>query len=532
MSAANHHESTEDVAALRSRIAHLEQQLARLHSICDATDNAIFMKDAQCRHQFMNAAGLRILGKPEAEVIGKTAFDLFAREAAKQFDIDDREVLHTGDSRVYEYQLPSGDGWRTLVVGKSPVRDAGGAIVGLVGVTLDITERKEAESSRQRAHEQLEAKVAERTKELQATNRVLADTIGQLDRLNAELRDNREQARGIIEALPVPTTITRVADGLILYANDRVDALLGMRGDGLTGEKISDFYYDPDERNGLLEALEKVGFVRNREIRARRADGGCIWVAVSMQRIRYKDENAILAAFVDITNRREAEELLRHERQLLRRLVDIHERDQKVTALEIHDGLVQHMAGALMYLQSAGHRVAKLDPNLSAPLEVGIGLVKDSIDEARRMINGLRPPVLEQAGVIAAIENLVEEISSTSGLDIEFQHQTQFGELAPGLEMTMYRLVQEALNNVWQHSKSKNAVVQILQQGDDVSISIEDWGVGFNPDVVSHRRFGISGIRERARMLGGRAEIKSGQGSGTRVEVTLPLKESLSGGDG
>jgi two-component system sensor histidine kinase DegS len=153
-------------------------------------------------------------------------------------------------------------------------------------------------------------------------------------------------------------------------------------------------------------------------------------------------------------------------------------------------------------------------------------LIGRSIGEARVLISGLRPPVLDELGVVAAIESLIEG-QQAEALSIEFTEQVQFDRLEPLLEGTIYRIAQEAITNVRRHSQSQRAEVRLTQVGDRVHLEIQDWGVGFEPAQVAENRFGLQGIHERARLLRGRALIESAPGKGTRVFVDLPLAPAL-----
>jgi signal transduction histidine kinase len=93
--------------------------------------------------------------------------------------------------------------------------------------------------------------------------------------------------------------------------------------------------------------------------------------------------------------------------------------------------------------------------------------------------------------------------------------------------MAIYRIVQEGLNNVWHHSRSARAQVQLIQRDDIIEIRVQDWGIGFDPAKVAKRRYGLMGMRERARLLNGRAIIKSVIGEGTTLHIELPLIDAL-----
>ena len=103
----------------------------------------------------------------------------------------------------------------------------------------------------------------------------------------------------------------------------------------------------------------------------------------------------------------------------------------------------------------------------------------------------------------------------------------QFERLEPLLEATIYRIVQQAINNIQRHSRAERAEIRLTQQGDWIHLEIQDWGIGFDPSSVSEDRFGLQGIRERARLMRGRAVIDSAPGKGTQINVDLPVAYPL-----
>ena len=154
--------------------------------------------------------------------------------------------------------------------------------------------------------------------------------------------------------------------------------------------------------------------------------------------------------------------------------------------------------------------------------DAALTMLRQSHAEARRIISGVRPPILDEQGVVAAIDHLVNE-ERRKGLQIAVRTSVEFGRLAPILENAVYRIAQEALTNASKHSKAKKVEVALVQQGDQLRIEIQDQGVGFKPKDVATNRFGLAGIRERARLLGGTATIDSKPGKGTRIVVELPV---------
>jgi signal transduction histidine kinase len=155
-------------------------------------------------------------------------------------------------------------------------------------------------------------------------------------------------------------------------------------------------------------------------------------------------------------------------------------------------------------------------------MELALRLVREAHDEGRRLISGLRHPVLEESGSVAAIRDLIEG-QPAGGPSIELTVDAQFERLDPHLEQAIYRIAQEAVTNVRRHSKSGRASIRLTRANDRIQMEIRDWGVGFDPRRIEGTCLGLGGIRERARLLDGRAVVESSPGKGTRVFVDLPL---------
>lgn len=203
-----------------------------------------------------------------------------------------------------------------------------------------------------------------------------------------------------------------------------------------------------------------------------------------------------------------------------------HEQDRRLIAYEIHDGFVQDATGAMMQLDALLDSGRIAEGRGRQEVDVALRLIRKAVAEARRLICGLRPPILEELGVVSAIEYLVDD-QPPGGPSIDLCVDVQFARLEPLLEGTIYRIVQEAITNVRRHSGSDRAEVRLTQEGDRLKMEVRDWGVGFDPNGIQGTRFGLRGISERARLLCGRARIDSSPGKGTRVLVDLPLARPL-----
>jgi PAS domain S-box-containing protein len=212
---------------------------------------------------------------------------------------------------------------------------------------------------------------------------------------------------------------------------------------------------------------------------------------------------------------------LESEKELLRRLIDLQEQERQMVAHDIHDGFVQDVVGAHMHVLSID---SERDPEGNETMAKRVAtLLEKAIAEGRRLIREMRPMVLDQEGVIEAIQHLVAD-ERANGLFVAFDHDVQFDRLDPKLEGAIFRIVQEALTNVKRHGQTNHAAVQMNEQDGSLKVVVRDQGVGFDLDKISSDRFGLRGIRERARLFDGTVEIKSAPSEGTVIRVQLPVQ--------
>jgi signal transduction histidine kinase len=225
----------------------------------------------------------------------------------------------------------------------------------------------------------------------------------------------------------------------------------------------------------------------------------------------------------EIKERRQAEQLLQKEQRYLRYMLELQDRDRQMVSYEIHDGLVQQLAAAIMQLEVFSRDTQRGDTAVWTSFDTGLQRLNECMREARQLINGLRSPVLDELGVVAAIEDLIGQHGNPDEPEIQFVHHLDCERLAPSLENVIFRIVQESLTNARRYSRSERVLVRLIQRDGTIRIDVQDWGIGFNPREVGDGHFGLEGIQERARLFGGSATIKGALGKGTRIVVELPL---------
>lgn len=236
---------------------------------------------------------------------------------------------------------------------------------------------------------------------------------------------------------------------------------------------------------------------------------------------------AVLTTAIDARLLHETEQALRKERQALQQMLRTQERERQLVSYEIHDGLAQYQAGAIMQLETCLHSMqSRNDPRLTDVIRScteGLRLMRAAAAEARRLINGLRPPMLDELGIEEAVESLVERMHDVVS-KIHYMHPTPLHRLDPDVETAVFRIVQESLSNIRKHATARTVRIVLEPRGErDLAVSISDDGVGFDVGHVPPDRFGLEGIRQRARLFGREATISSEPGKGTRIEVVLPL---------
>lgn len=197
--------------------------------------------------------------------------------------------------------------------------------------------------------------------------------------------------------------------------------------------------------------------------------------------------------------------------------------DLKWLACEIHDGLAQELSAAMMHFEAAENLCPDLPVAAAKASREGRRLLARAAAETRRLIHQLHQHLVEPIDVIAAVDDVLHEARSRFGLTTEFVRVWHIERLAPALENAIVMIVREAVFNAGRHSASPRVCVELAQRDDRVTIAVRDRGQGLRESGRSSRSHGLAGIRARAEMLGGYAEILAEPRRGTKVSVVLPL---------
>lgn len=225
-------------------------------------------------------------------------------------------------------------------------------------------------------------------------------------------------------------------------------------------------------------------------------------------------------------SQRELEEAYAGLRQLTGRLESAKEEERSRISRELHDEFGQTLTAAKINLQML--REASPDPAVARRLEESVAMVDGMIRQARDIARGLRPPLLDEAGLVPALDHHLKSLAGRSGIGIEFEAAPGSERIPPALNTTVFRIVQEAVNNALRHARAKAVRVTLGADAQALELVVEDDGVGFDPGAIQQRvkrgeHLGLLGMTERVKSGGGTIVLDARPGAGSRIAVRIPL---------
>jgi PAS domain S-box-containing protein len=495
---------------LEQHSTQLRNANAQMAAILDNIPDLAWVKDTHGRYVAVNRALARTLGYAEpSDVIGRTDFDLHPLEHAKAYRADDVEVMVSGQrKRIEEAHVQAGGHWSWVDTIKTSFADGHGLLAGTVGIARDVTERKKVEEDLARAIAGLRSEIERRTT------------------VEVRLQASEARFRAIVETSPVPLCIVSMPQGEILYTSEPLRALFGLNArDGMI-RNIAELYVDTAERDRLVEHLRQEASFRDTVVHFRRPDGSTFWAMVAARVATYEDAPAIYIGLNDITERKRIELELFESREQLREvsgyMEEIREQERKRIAMEIHDELGQLLTALKM-------DVSLLKMRLSGDMEAAKKaddmreLVEKTIWMVRNVANHLRPAALN-FGIVSALEWLAKDFSQRNGIPCRLRINGPEPVLSDTQATVVFRIVQASLTNVARHADATRVDVTLTRSASALDLHISDDGRGFNQETIKKGySYGLLGMRERARLIGGSLHIDSTPGVGTSVSIHIRL---------
>ncbi|MBA4018915.1 MAG: hypothetical protein C0483_17240 [Pirellula sp.] len=408
-------------------------------------------------------------------------------------DLSQMELLRRGEIRRFqmEKRLLRGDGsymWAGLTV--VPMWQPGEPTTCHMAMVSDITERKQIED---------------------------------------QLRMRESQLSGILDNTPAVIYL-KDAEGRYRLTNRTYQGLFAHLGESIIGKTDREFFPEPFAE-GFLESDARVWHDNVPvyfEETAPHADGPHTYRSIKFPVRDVAGKMIALGGIsTDISDLKAAQASLEQEQELLRNLIEVQEKEKQFLCHEFHDGLIQYAVASLMSLE--GYQEQHPNTGASEILATVVSNLRRGVEDGRRVIRGIRPAVLDDSGIEAAVEDLIGQFGH-SGIMVTSKCDPEIGRLPESIQTTVYRVIQESLSNAWKHSGTDVVRIRINKIDGDLQLEVRDFGCGFDVGPARKRGFGLLGMTERVRLLGGECTIQSELEQGTCVSVRLPL-QALGGGE-
>jgi len=220
------------------------------------------------------------------------------------------------------------------------------------------------------------------------------------------------------------------------------------------------------------------------------------------------------------TELKQSHDMLQHFSNYLQNML---EEERKKISREIHDELGQALTSIKMDLRQINKQVRPDQEAISQRIAISLQLIDQTIATMRRISSDLRPGILDDLGLTAAVEWLVTSFQNHTGIEVTFECNPPDLEVPQELHTGLFRIIQETLTNVMRHAQATHVWIEINSTTESIEVEIRDNGQGFDPQILGQpRSLGLIGIRERAQLIGGEAKIIGNPGRGVQVNVCVP----------
>jgi hypothetical protein len=444
--------------------------------------------------RFLDVSGVycRLIGYSREELLKMKIQDIEAVETPEEVAQRIRRIMASGGDR-FETQHRCRDGKIIDVeVSVNYLKEAGGRMFVFL---RDITERKKAEQELKESRQLLDK-----------TFRSLRDAVFIIDAENVEIMD----------------------------CNPAANKIFGYSRSEMIGKTTAFLHVDKaaleEFRSYLYPAVKEKGFLFLPEFRMKKKDGTIFPTEHSV--VPLEDEKRKFIGWVsvvrDITERKRVEEEIKESREQMRNLAahlaSVREQERTVISREIHDELGQSLTALKMDLSWLYKKMPRDQALLPRRAKSMLELIDTTIQSVKRISSELRPGLLDDLGLSAAIEWQAEEFQNHTGIRCEVSVEPEDIILDQERSIAIFRIFQEALTNVARHSKATSVRASLKRKGGRLELKVKDNGRGITEEKISDpKSFGLVGIRERARFLNGTVEIRGRQDRGTLITVRIPL---------
>jgi PAS domain S-box-containing protein len=436
-----------------------------------------------------NDAWFHLLGYSREDMASFNAADLFPSTGMREEFV--QRLLQCGSLTHNESRVKTRDGTFIDVVRSVSVRyNPDGSVLGYQTVLRDVTAEKAAEQA---------------------------------------LRESEEKYRQIFNQSIAAISLL-APDGHLIDANDAWFRLFGYSREDAPSIRAADLYLTPELRAESVRRLLSSGSLVDDEEPVKKKDGTLIDALRSMV-VRYNPDGSVLGyqtVWLDITelNRTRDELVASHEqlRKLALRIQDVREEERTTIARELHDHFSQELTALKLDLDTLTKSGPPAGDSGLVRIRGIIRLVDQMSQELRQVITEMRPGMLDDLGLCAAIDWQAGQFSERSGMACHLNLTANDAMFSPELNTTLFRVLQEVLSNVARHSGAKSVRISLTSTSDSACLTVADDGRGITDgEASSPSSLGILGIKERLHACGGTLEIKGAPGLGSTVTATAPI---------
>lgn len=360
---------------------------------------------------------------------------------------------------------------------------------------------------------------------------VLINDITERKKTEEKIAESELRFRTLTKDAPVGIFETD-AKGLTTYVNQTWLNYTGLSYEEAIGDAWMYIIHPEDRKNQVsswkaktknIEPSETEYRIINKNGQLRWVNGKAIPVINSSGKV-----TGYIGTIADVTELKIALELLNERTEQLRELSThlqtIRENERMHIAREIHDELGQQLTALKMDIVWLSKKNINGHEDVRNKFEDAISLIDETVRSIRRIATELRPSIIDDLGLNAALEWQVTEFRQRSDISVSFRNAFDDVNMNPAISISLFRILQESLTNIARHSQAKNVRVSLEKSGNAVLLAIQDDGIGFDKTLKkSSQAFGLIGINERAAMLNGQCSIDSTPGGGTNITVQIPL---------
>ena len=386
---------------------------------------------------------------------------------------------------------------------------------------------KQSEEALRRTHDELEVRVQERTAELTRAYESLKAEVFARQRMEEALRDSERKYSQVVESSLTGIFINQ--DGRVVFCNQRYADIFGYSREEMIGLEVLQLVHPEDRAltdEWRKKRLQGEPVPAEYEARGLTKDGKTIWVTRRNTRIDFRGRPAVLGNIADTTRRKQMESALMESEKELRllstQLLTAQENERKWIAQELHDSIGQTLVAVKFALERKIGQSGTGKTPAGISMEDILSMVQNGVEETRRIMTNLRPSMLDDLGILATINWFCREFQKVyPHFEVERQIEVQEQEVPEKLKIVIFRILQEAMNNIAKHSRGTSIALALGKKNDRITLKIQDNGAGF--DLESSRKgLGLSSMKERAQNSGGIFILESSPGKGACLEVMWP----------